>query len=85
MPSEAEARAVFALQGAKGPVGGTRTVGLGDSVALGLALEDGDGLVVSEGLGVGAANAGPAKIASAKDDAVAMPAEILKKLVTLQD
>jgi hypothetical protein len=78
LPSEVEAKALAALHGVNGPVGGTRTVGLGDGVALGLALEVGEGLVVSDGLGVGAATAGLTKRASAKEDAATMPAEILK-------
>lgn len=67
-----------ALHGVNGPVGATRKVVLGDGVAVGLALEVGEGLVVSDGLGVGAATAGLTKSASAKEDAATMPAEILK-------
>ena len=73
-------RAFPALQGANGPVGGTRRVGVGDGVAetVGLAEAVGEGLVVSEGLGVGAATAGLAKSANDKDAAVANAAEILR-------
>ena len=80
-------RAFPALQGVNGPVGGILWVGVGDGVAeaAGLAEAVGEGLVVSEGLGVGAATAGLAKSANDKDAAVANAAEILRKLVTIQD
>jgi hypothetical protein len=49
-------------------------VGFGDGVADAVGL----GLVVSDGLGVGAAAAGVAKIANTKVAAVAKAAEILR-------
>lgn len=67
-----------ALQAGNGPVGGTRTVGVG----LGVALLAGDGLVVSEGLGVGAAMAGLEKRANDKVATAARPAGILSMLLT---
>jgi hypothetical protein len=84
LPSELEVKVLPALQGAKGPVGGTRgdVVGLdeGEAVAdeLGEAEAVGVGLVVSEGLGVGAAIAGLANNANAKEAAAVRPAEILR-------
>ncbi len=71
----------------KGPVGGILWVGFGEGVAVtrGVAEAVGVGLVVSDGLGVGAAEAGLAKSANAKDAVAASAAEILRKLVTLQD
>jgi hypothetical protein len=69
-----------ALHGVKGPVGGILGVGVG--VAEGVAEADGEavgeGLVVSEGLGVGAAMAGLANSENAKDAAAAKPTEILR-------
>ncbi len=55
-------------------------VGVGDGLAVtrGDAEAVGVGLVVSDGLGVGAAVAGLAKSANAKDAAVAKAAEILR-------
>lgn len=52
--------------------------GLAELLAVGLALAAGEGLVVSEGLGVGAAIAGLEKSANAKDAAAVTPAEILR-------
>ena len=87
MPSAEVVSVLPALQGVNGPVGGIRWVGVGDDVAepFGVAEAVGVGLVVSEGLGVGAATAGLAKSAKAKVAAVAKAAEILGKLVTIQD
>ena len=76
--------ALPALQGVNGPVGGTRTVGVGvgDGLRLGVAegeeVTEADGLVIAEGLGVGAASAGLEKRARAKDAEAAMAPEILK-------
>lgn len=69
-----------ALQGANGPVGGIRWVGLGDGVAeeVGVAEVLGDGLVVSEGLGVGAATAGNEKSATDRDVTAMSAVEILR-------
>jgi hypothetical protein len=84
LPSELEVRALPALQGAKGPVGGTRgdAVGLdeGEAVAddVGEVEAVGVGLVVSDGLGVGAALAGLANNANANEAAAVRPAEILR-------
>jgi hypothetical protein len=84
LPSELEVRAFPALQGANGPVGGIRgvAVGLAEGEAvtdeLGDAEAVGVGLVVSDGLGVGEAIAGPAKNANAKEIAAVRPTEILR-------
>ena len=78
MPSEADVRAFPALQGVNGPVGGIRCVGLGDGVAEALADAVGEGLVVSDGLGVGAANAGPDKSATDRDVTAKSAVEILR-------
>ena len=51
----------------------------------GVAEAVGVGLVVSDGLGVGAAEAGLARSANAKVAAGMKAAEILKKLVTIQE
>lgn len=89
MPSEEDVSALPALQGAKGPVGGTRVgVGCGVALAVALGLEfavgvaSGDGLVVSDGLGVGAASAGPANSVNAKVAAEVRPTETLSNLLT---
>ena len=86
--------ALPALHGGKGPVGAIRGVGawvgagvgvaagVAEALAEGLAVAAGDGLVVSEGLGVGAAIAGLENRANAKEAAALAPAEILKKLAT---
>ena len=75
-----------ALQVANGPVGGTRIdglgVGTGEAVEAPLGVAVGVGLVVSEGLGVGAADAGPASRATASKDEATTPAGILENLVT---
>ena len=65
-------------------MGGIRGValGVGDAVALGVADETGEGLVVSDGLGVGAASAGLEKRANDRVAAAKKPAGILMKLVT---
>jgi hypothetical protein len=65
-------------------VGGIRGValGVGEAVALGVAEENGEGLVVSDGLGVGAANAGLEKRTNERLAAAKKPAGILMKLVT---
>ena len=95
MPSAEAVSALPALHGGNGPVGGTRGAGVGvadgvpDWLAVGLdALPPGEaealgvGLVVSEGLGVGAAIAGLEKSANAKVAAAVSAAGILRYLVT---
>ena len=82
MPSADDDSALAALQAGNGPVGGTRGVGVGLADAVGVVEATGEGLVVSDGLGVGAAKAGFAKRASERLAAVAKPAESLKKLLT---
>ena len=59
-------------------------VGVPDGVAVGRGEIEaaGDGLVVSDGLGVGAAMAGLANRASAKEPAAVRPTEILRYLLT---
>jgi hypothetical protein len=79
-----DASALAALQAGNGPTGGTRGValglapGLGDAEALGVADEAGEGLVVSDGLGVGAASAGLEKSANDKVAAATKPAGNLR-------
>ena len=69
-----------ALQGVKGPVGGTRCVGLGEALGevVGVDGAVGVGLVVSDGLGVGAAIAGPEKSATDRDVTAKSAVEILR-------
>jgi hypothetical protein len=80
LPRAEDVRVFPALQGVNGPVGGTRWVGLADGVAeeAGLAVALGEGLVVSEGLGVGAATAGPEKNATERAVAAMSAVEILR-------
>jgi hypothetical protein len=82
LPRAEDVRVFPALQGANGPVGGTRWVGLVDGVADGLAVALGEGLVVSEGLGVGAATAGPEKNETDRDVTAMSAVEILRYVVT---
>ena len=80
MPKDFEARAFAALQAGNGPVGGTR----GEAVGVGVGLEvaegeaTGDGLVVSDGLGVGAARAGLENSANDRVATAASPDETLR-------
>jgi hypothetical protein len=84
VPRALDVSALPALQGANGPVGGTLgfAVGLADEEEVGAeegeAETVGDGLVVSDGLGVGAAIAGLANSANAKEPAAVRPTEILR-------
>lgn len=70
-----------ALQGVNGPVGGTRAavVGLAEGEAEVTGVDVGVGLVVSEGLGDGAAIADPVARLTARRAPEASPAEILSK------
>ncbi|MFM6966784.1 MAG: hypothetical protein ACKOWI_05425 [Rhodoluna sp.] len=73
-----------ALQAGNGPVGTTR--GFADGLALAVGAEvteaTGDGLVVSDGLGVGVARAGPETSANVRVAEVTNPAENLTNLGT---
>jgi len=72
--------ALPALQAGNGPVGGTRTEGLGVGVgdALANGLDDAVGLGLGFSFGVGAAKAGLLKNASVNDALAASAAENLK-------
>jgi hypothetical protein len=61
-----------------GPVGGTRFVGVGDGIGDAVGL----GLVVSDGLGVGAADTGPENSATDKAVTARNAGEFLRFRVT---